>query len=453
MCTTNTPQEVCCVPVSFYANNRNRAVGWCLLVRATILFHLWKLQVLPDDVNDKMFDTHVLPYLQPLCHMGPFPESSALFDTVILPQFRNKVRHTAQRWVVDNRVVLRQVVPGSSSSSSSPQHYMYRWSPKITSAWFGSVDEVQTWLRTLGKRNTANVDARFPPSLPTLLPLSPASSGGPPPSTPTGRRLAESVARAQGLVTPPQTEPLTLSSGPVTPTRFDPRSAHPLPLRYNEDEDARRNQGIPVSPLWTSRTGDSKLLPHTLSDSGLGSLIRHDSHGSQLMASPSLVHLPGAPPPPLLQQRQQQQQPETGTERDRKATQAGQRQSTRSSPRVSPASRLGSSSVVSHQTCNSTVVEDMDRGGGGGLSILSGRTHNSTIFPVDHYDGSGGRRPPEAAEFTSNGTQAPRAEEGGDVGLAGYSDIQLALEWQLHARRHVLEADLAFKRLMLKGNP
>ncbi|KAK2028136.1 hypothetical protein LX32DRAFT_640272 [Colletotrichum zoysiae] len=42
-----------------------------------------------------MFDSLMLPYLRPLCHMGPFSSndaSSALFDAVILPQFRNKVR-------------------------------------------------------------------------------------------------------------------------------------------------------------------------------------------------------------------------------------------------------------------------------------------------------------------------------------------------------------------------
>ncbi|KAK1566111.1 uncharacterized protein LY79DRAFT_112421 [Colletotrichum navitas] len=440
MCTTNTAQEVCCVPVSFYANNRNRAVGWCLLVRATILFHLWKLRVLPDEVNDRMFDSHVLPYLRPLCHMGPFSDpSSGLFDTVILPQFRNKVRHTAQKWVVDNRVVLPHLLPGSSSSFQR-----YQWNPEITAIWFGSVDTVQDWLRILGKRNTANVDARFPPPLPTLLPSIPA------PLTPTGRRLAESVAIAQGLVTPPQTG----SRSSVAATRLDPSSTpstpiYPLPLRHDKDERA--------SLLWTRRTRDAN--PHIVSGSGPGSLIHHGSRGSPPMASPS-AHLAGAPP--FLQQHQARMRPETDRDRKRmaEATQVEPRQSTQCSPSASPASRLGISSAMSHQTCsNSTVVEQL---GGGGSSVMSGVTYNSTFVPVDHYGGGGGcvaaTHQTAASATTSNNnnnnnnnnnTQAARAEES-DAGLTEYSDVQLALEWQLQARRHVLEADSLFKRLMLK---
>ncbi|EFQ36075.1 hypothetical protein CGRA01v4_15127 [Colletotrichum graminicola] len=439
MCTTNTAQEVCCVPVSFYANNRNRAVGWCLLVRATILFHLWKLRVLPDDVNDQMFDSHVLPYLRPLCHMGPFSDpSSDLFDTVILPQFRNKVRHTARKWVVDNRVVLPHLLPGSPSSFQR-----YQWNPEITAIWFGSVDTVQDWLRILGKRNTANVDARFPPPLPTLLPSTPG------PLTPTGRRLAESVAIAQGLITPPQTGPRSS----VAPTRLDPPSTpstpiHPLPLRHDKDESA--------SLLWTRRTRDAN--PHSVSGSGPGSLTRHGSRGSPPMASPS-AHLAGAPP--FLQQHQARMRPKTDRDRKRtaEATQAGPRQSTQCSPSASPASGLGIRSAMSHRTCsNSTVVEQL---GSGSSSVMSSITYNSTFVPMDHYDGGGGgcvtttyqtAASATTASASNNNitTQAAQAEDG-DTGLAGYSDIQLALEWQLQARRHVLEADFLFKRLMLKN--
>ncbi|KAJ0160075.1 hypothetical protein CTA2_8603 [Colletotrichum tanaceti] len=101
--------------------------------------------------------------------MGPFLDA-ALFDSVVLLQFLDKIRHTAKKWVVDNRVVLRK----STSASGAPS---YLWSPDITKTWFVNVDTVQSWLRTLGKRNTLHVDARFPPLIPASAPALSVLSG------------------------------------------------------------------------------------------------------------------------------------------------------------------------------------------------------------------------------------------------------------------------------------
>ncbi|KAF4772812.1 hypothetical protein HER10_EVM0007973 [Colletotrichum scovillei] len=167
MCTSNTAYEVCCVPVESYAASKKKAIGWCLLVRATILYELFKHNLLPSDVQRPDFDNFVLEYLRPLCHMGPFQatavDATIRFQKVVLTQFREKVRHTARKWVIDNRVVqLRNGI--------------HVWSPEITGTWFQTVDTVQAWLRTLGKRNTRDVDARFPPVLAAPVPNSLATT-------------------------------------------------------------------------------------------------------------------------------------------------------------------------------------------------------------------------------------------------------------------------------------
>ncbi|KAK1485428.1 hypothetical protein CCUS01_15305 [Colletotrichum cuscutae] len=167
MCTSNTAYEVCCVPVESYAASKKKAIGWCLLARATILYELFKHKILPSDIQRPDFDNFVLEYLRPLCHMGPFQatavDATIRFQKVVLTQFREKVRHTARKWVLDNRVVqLRNGI--------------HVWSPEITGTWFQTVDTVQAWLRTLGKRNTRDVDARFPPILAAPVPNSLATT-------------------------------------------------------------------------------------------------------------------------------------------------------------------------------------------------------------------------------------------------------------------------------------
>ncbi|KAK1456126.1 hypothetical protein CMEL01_16538 [Colletotrichum melonis] len=167
MCTSNTAYEVCCVPVESYAASKKKAIGWCLLVRATILYELFKHNLLPSDIQRPDFDNFVLEYLRPLCHMGPFQatavDATIRFQKVVLTQFREKVRHTARKWVLDNRVVqLRNGI--------------HVWSPEITGTWFQTVDTVQAWLRTLGKRNTRDIDARFPPILAAPVPNSLATT-------------------------------------------------------------------------------------------------------------------------------------------------------------------------------------------------------------------------------------------------------------------------------------
>ncbi|KAK1566165.1 uncharacterized protein LY79DRAFT_105064 [Colletotrichum navitas] len=56
------------MPVAFYgapAKKRSAKV-WCLEVRATLLFELYKLSVFPPDVADPVFNAKSLPYPRPL---------------------------------------------------------------------------------------------------------------------------------------------------------------------------------------------------------------------------------------------------------------------------------------------------------------------------------------------------------------------------------------------------
>ncbi|UQC76885.1 uncharacterized protein CLUP02_18400 [Colletotrichum lupini] len=434
MCTSNTAYEVCCVPVESYAASKKKAIGWCLLVRATILYELFKHNLLPSDIQRPDFDNFVLEYLRPLCHMGPFQatavDATIRFQKVVLTQFREKVRHTARKWVLDNRVVqLRNGI--------------HVWSPEITGTWFQTVDTVQAWLRTLGKRNTRDVDARFPPILAAPVPNSLATTS-----------IVGSTVRFG--------DPWPLATTP-------PSVIKPIPAPGAALAQALTSIPVPATPATIpSATSVSSSALSSLSSlsSALPPNPTVSSHPAQARSSPALAqrqprhgnHQPWRQP--RLTRRRKTlvnlEQPIStaaylvANHRRGKRGSRGQR-GQRNHPLVAA---VGSSRFKPLEQC----FADFGFGDDCNSTVVSA----STVVPIHTYTPrsvvmSGVHDGDCNSTVVSSSDRIPVPAHETVKPVVSYEEslvghIRLALDWQLDARRSVIEADQLFKRLMLMGS-
>ncbi|KAI3545110.1 hypothetical protein CABS01_11772 [Colletotrichum abscissum] len=438
MCTSNTAYEVCCVPVESYAASKKKAIGWCLLVRATILYELFKHKILPSDIQRPDFDNLVLEYLRPLCHMGPFQatavDATIRFQKVVLTQFREKVRHTARKWVLDNRVVqLRNGI--------------HVWSPEITGTWFQTVDTVQAWLRTLGKRNTRDVDARFPPILAAPVPNSLAATSivgstvrfvdpwplatTPPsiikPIPAPGAALTQALTSIPVPATPATIPSATSVSSSALSSLSSLSSAlppNPTPAQAPRWPNVNLDTAITSPGANPGLHADARLLstssslylqrPTSSPTTGGGSAALAALAASvaseiiplwqrTVVSATTVVPIHTYAPRPVVMSGQ-------GNDDNCNSTVVANTTVSNSNTRA-PRSVL--TSGVHDGDCNSTVVSSSDR-----IPVPA----HETVKPVVSYEES----------------------------LVGH--IRLALDWQLDARRSVIEADQLFKRLMLMGS-
>ncbi|KAK1749448.1 hypothetical protein QBC47DRAFT_151783 [Echria macrotheca] len=136
MCFNNSAQVVCGTPLSYYRENPKRAIRYCVRTLATVVFELVKQNKGPHSVSSAEFTNRFLPDLRVRCRMA----HGADFAAVVQASFEKLVDHYARKWLVQNRVC---VVEDYGSVS---------WNQSITSL-FDTVDDVEAWLRSLGKED------------------------------------------------------------------------------------------------------------------------------------------------------------------------------------------------------------------------------------------------------------------------------------------------------------
>lgn len=130
-------QSVCRTPVQYYRDNPKASFRWCLSTYALILYYLVGGNHLPSAVDDQDFRHKFIPFIRKICNM----DQGDWFASVVHPSFDKLVTHYARRWVLKNGLC------------KSREMDTFFWDPETVGLWFGTVQDVELWLRKMGKKS------------------------------------------------------------------------------------------------------------------------------------------------------------------------------------------------------------------------------------------------------------------------------------------------------------